>query len=94
MANWWGYGSISGSEAKIRNDRMSPNLTPKKTVQVKKLELNLLTNHSLDAVADKHRQKSMIGGRSCAVDNVGEFGSALQVNYGCQRAQRGGLNVL
>lgn len=75
---------------------MSPNLKPKKTVQVKKLELKvyLLTNHGLDAVADKHRQKSMIGGRSCAVDNVGEFGSALQVNYGCQRAQRGGLNVL
>lgn len=74
---------------------MSPNLKPKKTVQVKKLELKvyLLTNHGLDAVADKHRQKSMIGGRSCAVDNVGEFGSALQVNYGCERPLNEDINT-
>lgn len=95
MANWWGYGSISGSETPSKNKKsMSPKKKAKKSAKKSELKVHLLTNHGLYAVADKHRQKSMVGGCSCAVDNVGQFGGALQVDYGCQRAQGGGLNVL
>lgn len=66
----------------------------RKKANKSELKVHLLTDHGLYAVADKHRQKSMVGGCSCAIDNVGQFGGALQVDYGCQRAQGGGLNVL